>query len=159
MAAPARRIESVSTAELYDRWAETTFSSPLLTLGLQAAPSQLSPSSTPQPLTITELGCGAGRNTYKLLLPPFTPSSQIPHYPQIPISTINALDLSPAMLSLAQERCSSILSSPSSSPTTPIPSLPPPPHLKFHTFNALSPSLDPAILPLFGSADVVLSTL
>ncbi|KAK0105363.1 hypothetical protein ONS95_004261 [Cadophora gregata] len=108
----------------------------LLTLGLQTAHAQLpSPS---QALTITELGCGTGLNTSKLLLPPFTPSS--PELGQVHIHTTNALDLSPAMLSIARTRCSSILSSQS----TTFPS--PKSNLTFHPFNALSPPPPPSPL-------------
>ena len=51
-------------------------------------------SSNLSAIIITELGCGTGRNTVKLL------SSSSPT-----ISSINALDLSPGMLSVAKERC------------------------------------------------------
>ncbi|PVH86202.1 hypothetical protein DL98DRAFT_567654 [Cadophora sp. DSE1049] len=163
MATPSRQIQSVSTTELYNSWAKVYDTDnnilqaiddllipSLLTLGLKTAHSQLSHTSTSQSLTVTELGCGTGRNTAKLLLPPFTPSSQIP------ISTVNALDLSPAMLSIAQSRCSSIHSS--TSPHN-LSSIPQQPTLTFHPFNAFSPSLNPAVPPLYGTADLVLSTL
>jgi SAM-dependent methyltransferase len=95
-------------------------------------------------VTITELGCGTGRNTVKLL----TPS---PAFPQI--TSIAALDLSPGMLTIAKQRCEDHLKSNASDTTQA------PPLIEFHEFDALNPDLSPEINALERKADLVLSTL
>jgi SAM-dependent methyltransferase len=92
-------------------------------------------------LKITELGCGTGRNTSKLLHPPFI--SQI--------ASIHGLDLSPEMLQMAQKRCSTLLSLPS-------PAIGPasPPTLTFHIYDALSQTPIPEEAQ---AADGIISTL
>jgi SAM-dependent methyltransferase len=121
--------------------------------------SQSSPSSTTpsQPeIAITELGCGTGRNTIKLLSP---------HELKIPlpengarfnrrIKNIFALDLSPGMLHLAKDRCETFINSTSTSNLNPLPS----PNIEFLEFDALNPSIT-VIKKLEGEADMVLSTL
>jgi SAM-dependent methyltransferase len=92
------------------------------------------------PLTITELGAGTGRNTVKLL----------EHSSTTSIAHINALDLSPAMLSRAQERCETYLSA---NPRLTSPKL------SFYEFNALDPEDFPEVRSVNGRADVILSTL
>jgi len=87
------------------------------------------------PITVTELGCGTGRNTIKLLSQPQSSS--------IEVSEINALDLSPAMLELAQSRCSNFSA----------------PKIQFHSFNAIQPDKFPSVQQLQRKADLVLSTL
>jgi SAM-dependent methyltransferase len=96
------------------------------------------------PITITELGCGTGRNTAKLL----SPSSSLPQ-----ITSIAALDLSPGMLMVAKQRCETHLTANTSKV------LLAPPAVEFHEFDALNPELSPEIKALEGKADLVLSTL
>ncbi|CAG8957711.1 hypothetical protein HYFRA_00000046 [Hymenoscyphus fraxineus] len=153
MASSARPIQSVSTLDLYNRWAQVYDTDgnilqaiddllipDLLTQAFQILSSDGPDTKTPTPITITELGCGTGRNTLKLLHP------SLP----IPIHTINALDLSPAMLTKATQRTTSFLSS--------LPEDHSKPSLNFQGFNALSPP--PSLLnDLKAKADLVLSTL
>jgi SAM-dependent methyltransferase len=96
------------------------------------------------PITITELGCGTGRNTAKLL----SPSSSSPQ-----ITSIAALDLSPGMLTVAKQRCETHLTANTSNV------LLAPPAVEFHEFDALNPELSPVIKALEGKADLVMSTL
>jgi SAM-dependent methyltransferase len=96
------------------------------------------------PITITELGCGTGRNTVKLLSPKFSS-------PQI--SSIVALDLSPGMITVAKERCGNYLTANASG------ALPAPPVTEFYEFDALNQELSHEIKALEGKADLVLSTL
>ncbi|ELR03030.1 hypothetical protein GMDG_05881 [Pseudogymnoascus destructans 20631-21] len=90
-------------------------------------------SSTLEP---TELGCGTGRNTAKLLLPPSSTK----------ISSIHALDRSPSMLDIARQRCSAI----TADSTTSISST------EFHVFDAPSDTAPPEEAC---GADAVLSAL
>ena len=92
------------------------------------------------PITITELGCGTGRNTVKLLSPSISPSPRI--------LRINALDLSPGMLSIAQSRCAQALTN-----------RPDGPEMKFYEFDALKSTRDPQVEEISGTADLVVSTL
>lgn len=94
------------------------------------------------PLTITELGCGTGRNTLKLLSPSL----------KLPITQIHALDLSPGMLAVARERCATFQnSSPASEVRVP--------DVKFYQFDALNSEAFPDVQLLETKADFVLSTL
>ncbi|KAF8859839.1 S-adenosyl-L-methionine-dependent methyltransferase [Acephala macrosclerotiorum] len=147
MASTPRPIHSVTNIELYNRWAKVYDTDGNI---LQAIDDALLPALLDQALSllpfssqisITELGCGTGRNTAKLLLPSLTSN--------VSIKSITALDLSSGMLSVAKSRCESLLTS--TAPTTPSS----PPTLTFHVFDALNPS------PTFslGKADLVLSTL
>jgi len=95
-----------------------------------------------KPITVTEVGCGTGRNTLKLLAP-----SQLPQ-----ITTLAALDLSPAMLAVAKQRCEDHLKANSNS-------LQAAPQIEFHEFDALNTDLSPEIKALEGKTDLVLSTL
>jgi SAM-dependent methyltransferase len=96
------------------------------------------------PIKVTEVGCGTGRNTVKLLSP-FFPSPQI--------TSIAALDLSPGMLAVAKQRCESYLTANASA------TLLDPPLINFHEFDALEVEPSPEIRALKGKADFVLSTL
>ncbi|OBT72909.1 hypothetical protein VF21_07767 [Pseudogymnoascus sp. 05NY08] len=125
---PTRQIASVSTAELYHRWAKVydTDGNILQTTDDLCLPPLLANFLSLLPPTnakITELGCGTGRNTAKLLLPP---SSTM-------LSSIHALDLSPSMLGIARQRCSSITAG----------SIAPTPSTEFHVFDALSGAAPP----------------
>ncbi|KFY38881.1 hypothetical protein V495_06313 [Pseudogymnoascus sp. VKM F-4514 (FW-929)] len=120
-----RQISSVSTAELYNRWAKVydTDGNILQTtddISLPPLLTQFFSLLPPNGAKITELGCGTGRNTAKLLLPPYS----------TPLSTIHALDLSPSMLEIARQRCSAI--SAAAALGTPVPST------TFEVFDALS---------------------
>jgi SAM-dependent methyltransferase len=99
-------------------------------------------------ITVTELGCGTGRNTIKLLN--VSKSKKTEEEKGVGLQAIGevfALDLSPSMLSLAQERWSKVVTSQPTSPT-----------IKFLQFNALEQS--PTIIePLLGNSDLVISTL
>jgi SAM-dependent methyltransferase len=110
--ATAPSIKSVSTVEIYDRWAESydALASPkgvtiqtldndelvtllpefLSLLGVQ----QTSVSTLDHQLRIVDFGCGTGRNTFKLL--------RVPH------ATIVGLDASPGMLDIARARYAQI---------------------------------------------------
>lgn len=106
-------------------------------------------------ITITELGCGTGRNTTKLLdyNAPYT-KEKIKHEQgqkeTVRIKDIFALDLSPGMLSLANKRWEEVVTSSSSAIHTPT--------IQFMEFNALDPN--PAISEsLAEKADLVISTL
>jgi SAM-dependent methyltransferase len=94
--------------------------------------------SSSSPLTITELGAGTGRNTIKLL----SPSTALP------ISRINALDLSPGMLAVAKSRCAGALGSDGQAP-----------QVAFYEFDALRPANYPLVSSLSLTADLVVSTL
>jgi SAM-dependent methyltransferase len=98
--------------------------------------------SSDSPITITELGCGTGRNTIKLLSPP---SSQI--------TSIAALDLSPGMLTVAKQRCEKYLTEKAPNPWLA------PPVVEFHEFDVLNPKMSSEVKALEGKADLVLSTL
>ena len=91
------------------------------------------------PLIVNELGAGTGRNTVKLLSPSLPP-----------ITRINALDLSPGMLSQARTRCEAALQSSEGRPD---------PELLFYEFDALQPEKYPQVVPLSQTADLVISTL
>ncbi|RFU30341.1 hypothetical protein B7463_g5967, partial [Scytalidium lignicola] len=141
MAAP-RPIESVSTLELYERWAQVydidgnilqAVDDLYFTELLEEAFHLRNKSDQ---LTIFELGCGTGRNTAKLLDTKF--ASQI--------SNIYAVDFSSAMLSAAKERCNMALGK-----------LDPRlrPSIEFYQYDALSPRS----LPLAENIDIVVSTL
>ena len=105
------------------------------------------------PVVITELGCGTGRNTAKLLLPLQTSSEQASHETYaVDIAQINALDLSMAMLEVAQKRCNAILSTKSRDEKTP--------DIQFREFDAIEPSSYPNVQSeVIGKAHLVLSTL
>lgn len=111
---------------------------PLLTQAL----SLLSSSA---PISITELGCGTGRNTAKLFLPSITSN--------VNIREINALDLSEGMLEVAKQRCEALLASTAST------AISAPPKLNFQVFDALNSSSTSESFDLEGKADLVLSTL
>ncbi|KAF5877364.1 putative methyltransferase small domain-containing protein [Botrytis fragariae] len=139
--------ESVSTYLLYNRWAATydTDHNPLQILDSALIPSLLKtlffiPSEARGNITITELGCGTGRNTIRFLAPPLSKK----------ISKIHALDLSPAMLEIARSRCSLCVSENDSHV----------PSIQFDEFNALNVQSDPEISSLIqGQANMVISTL
>lgn len=89
---------------------------------------------------ITELGCGTGRNTAKLITPGFLPS-------QVARLKINALDLSKGMLKIADERCSEIEGANMH-------------YVDFQQFDALQPEKYKHVIEaLSGTADMVISTL
>ena len=160
-----RQTTSVNNTELYNRWAKVSpspylfYSSPnqpqcydtdgniLQAIDDLEIPSLLTQffallsTANPSPsqgVKITELGCGTGRNTSKLLQPPFISQT----------ASIHGLDLSPEMLQVAQRRCSELLSVPRH-PITP-------PDLSFHIYDALSRNPIPADAQ---NADGVISTL
>ncbi|KAB8295943.1 hypothetical protein EYC80_008763 [Monilinia laxa] len=144
---PPTPTESISTSLLYNRWAATydTDRNPLqildsaLILPLLSTLSPLPPDAQ-NGTTVTELGCGTGRNTIRLLTLP--PSKRI--------SSIHALDLSPAMLERARSRCTACISSHEGHCPT----------IQFHTFDALDPHGNPEVADLIGGkADAVVSTL
>jgi SAM-dependent methyltransferase len=151
MTTSPRPILSVSNNELYNRWANVydTDGNILQAIDETILPSLLSrahncPSTTTtEPITVIELGCGTGRNTIKLLDPALSGSNKI--------KEIHALDFSPGMLEVAKKRCSDLLFS---KPTITSSS-----NLAFLEFDALNPSSDPAVKELHGTADLVLSTL
>jgi SAM-dependent methyltransferase len=97
------------------------------------------------PITITELGCGTGRNTIKLL----DVSASKEKGFGVNIKDINALDLSACMLSRAKMRWESVLVSAHN---------PRPQPIKFLEFDALDPSSSVS-QTLSGQADLVISTL
>jgi SAM-dependent methyltransferase len=88
--------------------------------------------------TIAELGCGTGRNTVKLLRPPY-----VDH-----LRAIHALDFSEPMLQLARRRCGASATE----------GTPEPPRLEpaFHVFDAMGDAAPPADAC---GADGVLSSL
>jgi len=150
MATQSRPIVSVPNAELYNRWAKVydtdgnilqsiddSLLPPLLTQVFTLLPSTSA-------ITITELGCGTGRNTVKLLSPP-SPSPNI--------KELHALDLSPGMLEVAKQRCHTHLTA--NAFNTPLA----PPILIFQQFDALHPESFPEVKQLEGKADLILSTL
>ncbi|KAH6674913.1 S-adenosyl-L-methionine-dependent methyltransferase [Halenospora varia] len=152
MATPtsSRPVQSVSTAELYNRWAKVYDSDGNILQALDdlMIPSLLSKAfdllfeslPTGTPVTITELGSGTSRNTHKLLTPPLSAHALYPT-----ITQINALDLSTSMLEIAQSRLSTVSS--------------PVPKVGFYEFDALQPSKSPEVEKLYGKANMVLSTL
>jgi SAM-dependent methyltransferase len=168
--APSRPIKSVTNAELYNRWAKvcayTIHFYVMRVLGLtsqqvydtdgnilQSIDDLMLPALLDQvfallppdlPITITELGCGTGRNTVKLISPSL-PSPQI--------TSIAALDLSPGMLAVAKERCQNYISTKAANKISA------PPVVDFHDFDALNPESSLEIEALQGKADIVLSTL
>jgi SAM-dependent methyltransferase len=89
-------------------------------------------------LKVTELGCGTGRNTAKLLSAPFADH----------VAQIHGLDLSPSMLSLARQRCEELKSNLNTKSQAP--------KLVFDLFDALYEDSPP---PAACNADAVLSTL
>ncbi|KAF7909547.1 uncharacterized protein EAF01_003265 [Botrytis porri] len=139
--------ESVSTYLLYNRWAATydTDQNPLQILDSALIPSLLEtlfliPSEAQDNITITELGCGTGRNTIRFFAPPFSKK----------ISKIHALDLSPAMLEIARSCCSLCVSENASHV----------PIIQFDEFNALNVQSNPEVSKLVqGQANMVISTL
>ncbi|KAH8660764.1 S-adenosyl-L-methionine-dependent methyltransferase [Tricladium varicosporioides] len=151
MATPTSRpIQLVSTEELYNRWAKVYDSDGNILQALDdlMIPSLLSKAfdllfeylPTGTPITITELGAGTSRNTYKLVTPPLSAHALYPA-----IIQINALDLSTSMLDIAQSRLSTVSS--------------PAPNIDFYEFDALSPGKFPEAEKLYGQANMVLSTL
>ncbi|KAG4031014.1 hypothetical protein MFRU_010g01400 [Monilinia fructicola] len=143
------RSEEVSTSLLYNRWAATydTDRNPLQILDSALIPSLLStlfslPSDAQNGTTITEIGCGTGRNTIRVLTPPLSTS----------ISSIYALDLSPAMLDMARSRCAALIANHESHCH--------PPRIRFAEFDALDPRGNPEVAELVrGKADTIMSTL
>jgi SAM-dependent methyltransferase len=136
----SKPIHSVPTKDLYARWAAVydTDGNILQSIDDHLLPTLLDLAFTilpsHQPITITELGAGTGRNTIKLL-----------HRRQgVEVEKINALDLSPEMLALAKTRCTTFKS---------------PTQVEFYEFDALQPSKSPEVQALEGAADLVLSTL
>ncbi|TVY46374.1 putative methyltransferase, partial [Lachnellula occidentalis] len=148
----SKPIHSIPTKDLYARWAKVYDSDGNILQSIDDAllPSLLTqafslvPSSSSSPVTITELGTGTGRNTVKLLQP----------REGVKIETVNALDLSPEMLALAQSRCSSLVATSTSTPASASS-----PKVDFYEFDALQPSLFPEVQALEGKAELVLSTL
>ncbi|PQE07376.1 methyltransferase small domain-containing protein [Rutstroemia sp. NJR-2017a WRK4] len=145
---PSKTVQSLSTADLYNRWASKydTDGNPLQALDSRLMPTLITAlmgnlsKDVSRDLTVTELGCGTGRNTVLFLRPPLAER----------ISQIYALDLSHAMLDIARSYCSSIIAA-NPGPT---------PKLEFHEFNAMKPEATPEITRLVqGKADIVLSTL
>ena len=94
-------------------------------------------------LTLTELGAGTGRNTVKLVDPSIA---------SVPITRINALDLSPGMLDVAQQRWTKFLEAKATT-------LCEIPKIEFYEFDALNPSNFPEVKSIKGTANIVLSTL
>ncbi|KAJ8069245.1 hypothetical protein OCU04_002909 [Sclerotinia nivalis] len=91
-------------------------------------------------ITITESGCGTARNTIRPLTPPLSKN----------ISSIHALDLSPAMLEIAQSRYASFISESDGQL----------PSIQFDEFNALDPQSNPEVSKsIQGKANIVISTL
>ncbi|RDL41575.1 uncharacterized protein BP5553_01554 [Venustampulla echinocandica] len=162
-------IQSVSTAELYNRWAKVydTDGNILQAVDDSLVPGLLSKafalvgSSSPAGIVVTELGCGTCRNTVKLLtLPTIQTSHGYPsttsdsEAPSPTISQIHALDLSRLMLDVGRGRCQDLFSS-----TIFKNQAIQRPEISHHEFDALAPELYPSVLPLQGQADLVLSTL
>src|SRR4051812_17580806 len=93
---PSKTVQSLSTADLYNRWASKydTDGNPLQALDSRLMPTLIAAlmenlsNGISRDLTITELGCGTGRNTVLFLRPPLAECT----------SQIYALDLSHAML-------------------------------------------------------------
>lgn len=99
--AAGRKVTYLSTLEAYEKWA-TVYDSDGNVLQaiddeevIRLLPQVLSLLSTEtmRPTKVLDLGCGTGRNTLKLL--------------GIPGAEIYGLDLSPKMLDIAKERCTS----------------------------------------------------
>ncbi|KAL3418891.1 hypothetical protein PVAG01_09111 [Phlyctema vagabunda] len=138
---PARPVQSVSNTELYDRWAEVydTDGNILQSIDDQLLPALLTEAFSQRPadekISLTELGCGTGRNTSKLVQAPYT--SQI--------RSVTALDLSAAMLEIAAANVAAAnQSSREDGRGTSV---------RFVQYDALHPSLEPE------TAELVLSTL
>ncbi|RDW62230.1 hypothetical protein BP6252_11663 [Coleophoma cylindrospora] len=135
-----RPVQSVSTAELYERWAKVydTDGNILQAIDDVQLPALLESAFAPfqatNPAAVLELGCGTGRNTVKLLSPPY--ASQI--------SKVTAVDLSASMLAVAQSRCRDRSQGPSRTPA-----------VEFSQYDALHPTA----LPGFQPVDLILSTL
>ena len=116
---PLREIKHVSTATAYELWAphydtDGNFLQALDTLELQTLLpqflSQVHVSRTGEAgMKVVDLGCGTGRNTLQLM-------SLAPQYD---ISEIVGLDLSQAMLSIAQKRIDEVQQSLKTSTTPP----------------------------------------
>jgi SAM-dependent methyltransferase len=142
----SRPIQSVSNTELYNRWAKVydTDGNILQAIDDHLLPSLLASLSPKFPsssaLTVTELGAGTGRNTLKLLDPATS---------RLLIAKIHALDLSPGMLDVARERCSTSIGETGTEM----------PKVDFLEYDAINPSVFPAVRAIEGKADVVLSTL
>jgi SAM-dependent methyltransferase len=91
-------------------------------------------SSVTNDFTIIDFGCGTGRNTSALLASHLTP----------PGTKIHAMDPSPAMLSLAQSRCTTNIAN----------------NLAFHLLPPLPTPTSPLTLPIRAhSANIMVSTL
>ncbi|RDW66807.1 S-adenosyl-L-methionine-dependent methyltransferase-22 [Coleophoma crateriformis] len=135
-----RPVQSVTTAELYERWAKVydTDGNILQAIDDVQLPALLqsafSPFQAGNPAAVLELGCGTGRNTLKLLSPPYASK----------ISKVTAVDLSASMLAVAQSRCRDLAQSPSRTPA-----------VEFSQYDALQPTA----LPGFQNVDIILSTL
>ena len=137
-----RKVTYLSTLEAYDKWA-TVYDSDGNVLQqiddqevLRLLPQVLAliPSDADRPRKILDLGCGTGRNTLKLL--------------GIPGAEIYGLDLSPKMLNVAKDRCTSAWNA--------LPSENRAASLHFGTYDVL----DPASLSLqVKDMDVIISTL
>jgi len=120
----------------------------------RSSPSSTTSSLSQPEITITELGCGTGRNTVKLLsnkeLKIALPENAARFNGRI--KNIFALDLSPGMLHLAKDRCETLINSTSNLNSLPLP------NIEFIEFDALNPS-PTVVKKLEGEADIVLSTL
>ncbi|KAB5555064.1 S-adenosyl-L-methionine-dependent methyltransferase [Coniochaeta sp. 2T2.1] len=137
-----RKVTYLSTLEAYDKWA-TFYDSDGNVLQqvddqevLRLLPQVLAllPPDSDRPRKILDLGCGTGRNTLKLL--------------GIPGAEIYGLDLSPKMLDIAKDRCTSAWNA--------LPADQRAASLHFNTYDVL----DPASLSVqLGDMDVVISTL
>jgi ubiquinone/menaquinone biosynthesis C-methylase UbiE len=98
---PGRQIKYLSTLDAYEKWAQVYDSDGNVLQAIddeevtRLVPQVLSLAArdSQEPLRIVDLGCGTGRNTLKLL--------------NIPGAEIYGLDLSPKMLEIAKERCTS----------------------------------------------------
>jgi SAM-dependent methyltransferase len=139
-----RKVTYLSTLEAYDKWASVydTDGNVLQAIDdeevMRMLPQVLSllPSDLKRPPKILDLGCGTGRNTLKLL--------------GIPGAEIYGLDLSPKMLNIAKDRCTSAWDA--------LPAAQRAASLHFHTHDVLDTNHTlPEFLPR--AADVVISTL
>jgi len=147
-------IRYIDTAEAYDLWSSVydtdgNFLQALDTIEMQTLlPRAISLlSSEPQPdkaqspmntgLKAVDLGCGTGRNTLQLL-------------PYQAITTIVGLELSPKMLEIAQQRCTTALQG-LQQPTPSVKA----PKLSFYQFDMMRASPP----ELTNNADLIISTL